>query len=390
MKATGRSAHGSQARSNWAATRSAEPNRGPTSMGRFEKEIDEAYACKRCGFYIHKTCNRLLSEVPHPFHPQHSLKLFPWYKELGGSFFACKGCRGINGGFTYVCYECDFALDVKCATSWVPKTETQRLKDTERESKLCLFNQHHKLDYANYAVNLPFFSSCGFCGLDLLGPAYRCSECGYSLHESCVGFPREMQNQFHPLHLLRPLLYSKQLCSVCNYPFNEAGNSISYSCVQCDVHLHVRCAKSLKHVLKSKSHSHDLYYYFGSNAWTYYYQMKKECSECERGIYGIHFYFCMECDVKLHIEHVLPPSLKSKYHIHPLALEIGFKEDDSGEYYCNICEEERDPMTLTDAHVYNCIECGVAFVAHLHCALNSVEETAAFSNLALELCPSAS
>ncbi|KAK8703939.1 hypothetical protein V6N13_047579 [Hibiscus sabdariffa] len=348
---------------------------------------DKAYACKSCRFYIHKTCNRLSSEVSHPLHPQHSLKLFPWYAENTSLVFTCKGCRGIYDKFAYVCYACDFALDVKCATSWVPKTETQRLKDMERESKLCPFNQHHKLDYANYAFNLPFYVTlCQFCDLDLSGPVYRCSKCGYSIHESCVGIPREMEIQFHPLHSLRTLWSSGKTCLLCKVWLDY---TISYSCVQCGLHLHVQCAKSLKHVLKSKSHSYDLYY-FGSNARAKYYRGRKVCSKCKRDFSWIPFCFCMECDFKLHIEHVLPPSLKSKYHIHPLTLEIGFKEDDSGEYYCDICEEqESDPMTLTD-HVYNCRECGVPFAAHLHCALNSVEETAAFSNLALESCPSAS
>ncbi|KAK8682134.1 hypothetical protein V6N13_054529 [Hibiscus sabdariffa] len=343
---------------------------------------DEAYACKSCRFYIHKTCNRFSSEMTHPLHPQHSLKL-----ALHDSIFTCKGCRGINGGFAYICYACDFALDVKCATSWVPKTETQRLKDMETQSKLCIFNQHHKLDYANYVVNVRNFLSCMFCTLGLSGWTYRCLECRYSLHESCVGISREMQIQFHPLHRLLLLLYPTQSCSVCKYPFYNLQNSISYSCVQCGLYLHVHCANSLKHVLKSKSHIHDLYY-FGSN-YTSYCNAEKECGECKREIFNIPFCFCMECDVKLHIEHVLPSSLKSKYHIHPLTLEIGLKEDGSGEYYCDICEQEVDLITLTD-HAYNCTECRVPFIAHLSCVLNSVEETAASSNLAMEPCPSTS
>ncbi|KAK8548655.1 hypothetical protein V6N12_061564 [Hibiscus sabdariffa] len=182
------------------------------------------------------------------------------FSQVDHFIYKCQGCAAVNVGFAYVCYECDFVPDVKCATSssWVPKNETQRLKDMEKESKLCLFNRHHKLDYANYAHKLPGFGFCSFCGLYLSGPVYRCGECGYSLHESCVGFPWEMQIHFHPLHLLRPLLHPPQRCLVCKYSFDD---EVSYSCVQCDLHLHVDCAESLKHVLKSKSHIHDLYYF---------------------------------------------------------------------------------------------------------------------------------
>ncbi|KAK8682173.1 hypothetical protein V6N13_054567 [Hibiscus sabdariffa] len=364
------------------------------------KISDEAYACRSCRFYIHKTCNRLSSEVSHPLHPQHSLKLIT-LNDYGIIWYKCQGCATVNMEFAYICYACGFVLDVKCATSssWVPKTETQRLMDMERESKLCLFNQHHKLDYANYAHKLSGFGLCSFCGLYLLGLVYRCGECGYSLHESCVGFPWEMQIQFHPRHLLRPLWNSEKRCSLCTCLFIH---KISYGCVQCGLHLHVECAKSLKHVLKSKSHIHGLYYfgsntkykshihdlyYFGSNIEATYYHARKVCGECKREFSDIPFCFCMECDIKLHIGCVLSPSLKSKYHIHPLTLEIGFKENDLGEYYCDICEEERDPMTLTD-HVYNCTKCRVSFVAHLSCALNSEEEIAASLNLALDSCPS--
>ncbi|KAL4271362.1 hypothetical protein GQ457_13G026140 [Hibiscus cannabinus] len=327
---------------------------------------DEAYVCEGWEYYMHKTCNRLSSEVTHPLHPQHSLKLVPLYI-CTDSWYKCRQCARVNMEFAYICYACDFVLDLKCATSWVPKTETQRLKDTERESKLCFFNQHHNLGYANVPYYLPRVGNCSFCGLKLTGPVYACIQCGYLLHESCVGFPPEMQIQFHPLHLLRPLLRPLRHCRVCR---DSVIRKISYSCVQCDLHLHPYCAKSLKHVLKSKSHIHDLYY-FGSNTKTPYSLIRTYCNRCGRDIYRIPFCLCMRCYAKLHIECVFPRSLKSIYHMHPLIFNDGFKEDDSGEYYCDICEEERDPRD----HAYRCTECRGRFVAHNSCALNSVTMT---------------
>ncbi|KAE8714643.1 hypothetical protein F3Y22_tig00110195pilonHSYRG00308 [Hibiscus syriacus] len=332
----------------------------------------EAYACRSCRYYIHKTCIRLPSQVLHPLHPQHSLKLIPWYAQFWDRPFICEGCRGVNKGFAYVCYACGFKLDVKCATSsLVPRNETQRLKDIETQPKLCVFNKHHKLVYV-YHGNNSLGGGCSFCGLHLSGPSYICYECGYSLHESCVGIPWEMQIQFHPLHPLHPLLHPSQCCLVCKGSLN---NAISYSCMQCDLYLHVHCATSLKRVIKSKSHIHDLYY-FGPKTETNHYRYTKVCGECKGMIAWIPFCFCMECDTKLHIERVLPRSLKSKYHIHPLTRKDGFKEDDSGEYYCDICEEERD---VTD-HVYHCTECRGLFVAH-------EEEIAASSNSRFDSCP---
>ncbi|KAK8988107.1 hypothetical protein V6N11_065706 [Hibiscus sabdariffa] len=234
---------------------------------------DEAYACKRCKYYIHKTCTRLPFEVLHPLHPQHPLKWSPGSVYVSETF-TCEECRDKAYGFRYVCYACDFKLDVKCAISWVPKNETQRLKDMEILSKLCIFNQ------------------------ELWGPTYSCSHCYYELHESCLGFPWEMQLQFHPLHPLHPLPNPPKTCRACNK--SSFWREISYGCVQCDLYRHVHCAKSLKLAIKSKSHIHDLYY-FGANAGTYFDNIEKECGECRRKFSRIPFCFCMECDTKLHI-----------------------------------------------------------------------------------------
>ena len=43
-------------------------------------------------------------------------------------------------------------------------------------------------------------------------------------------------------------------------------------------------------------------------------------------------------------------------------------EDDSTEYYCDICEEERDPKD----DVYYCEECEGFFVAHIQCVVDEV------------------
>ncbi|OMO96109.1 hypothetical protein COLO4_15505 [Corchorus olitorius] len=63
--------------------------------------------------------------------------------------------------------------------------------------------------------------------------------------------------------------------------------------------------------------------------------------------------------------------VKSNCHIHPLSLEDSFVEDDSGEYYCDACEEERHPKD----HVYFCKKC--LFLGHIECVLSMVKETAA-------------
>ncbi|EOY25649.1 Uncharacterized protein TCM_027031 [Theobroma cacao] len=79
-----------------------------------------------------------------------------------------------------------------------------------------------------------------------------------------------------------------------------------------------------------------------------------------------HLYHCMECRIFLHIECVpVPHSIKSKCHIHHLTLKDHFVEDDSREYYCNLCKEEMTP----ENHVFCCEECDGQFVVHIECVL---------------------
>lgn len=320
---------------------------------------DEAYACNSCEYYVHKTCTNLPWEVLHPLHPQHSLNLLSLLRD---PYYPCNGCRDLAKGFAYACFMCDFKLDVKCALLRVPKIETQRLKEMEeRRPELCLFNKAHQLSFVNVKVDLD--RRCSFCERDLKGPIYFCEDCGYLLHERCLGFPREMKLLFHPLHPFHSLPYKvNETCHVCK---RDLDFMICYSCEQCDLHLHASCAKSLKRVLKSTSHIHDLYYLgptFKADALEY------ECGNCRTMLPTKPVCFCMECDTRLHAGCALPPSLKSKYHLHPCTLKPGFMEDDSGLSYCDICEEERDP----EDHVYYCTECQGHFVAHISCMLNSV------------------
>ncbi|OMO96108.1 DC1 domain-containing protein [Corchorus olitorius] len=100
------------------------------------------------------------------------------------------------------------------------------------------------------------------------------------------------------------------------------------------------------------------------------------CYRCKKSLSDDQpFFRCIACDINFDLECALVPRfIKSKCHIHTLTLVDSFVEDDSGEYYCDVCEEERNPKH----HVYICEECQGLFVAHIECVLNKmVEEIAA-------------
>ncbi|EOY25647.1 Cysteine/Histidine-rich C1 domain family protein [Theobroma cacao] len=318
--------------------------------------FDQHYACEDCKYYLHEMCTTLSYEVSHPLHRQHPLKLFTDIVE-----FTCHGCRDHSGGFAYMCLPCDFQLDVKCATSPIlPKNERQKLKEMEKVSKVCPFNQNHKLDFFNHRPDLKDLAlACDACKLPILGPGYTCRDCfNVKIHESCLALMREMQLTFHPLHPLYPQIGDWENCSACRFKIIER---IGYSCRQCDFHLHLHCANSLKLALKIKSHMHNLYY-FGPD----YEKSYHLCNKCKSYIGKEPFYYCVECNMNLHLKCVpIPCPVKSKCHMHHLTLKNHFVEDDSGEYYCDICEEERNSKN----HCYYCEECAGLFVAHIECVL---------------------
>ncbi|PON40915.1 Zinc finger, RING/FYVE/PHD-type [Parasponia andersonii] len=77
---------------------------------------------------------------------------------------------------------------------------------------------------------------------------------------------------------------------------------------------------------------------------------------------------CVPCD--FNIIHLLcgplPYTILYEYHMHPLTLTRLVVEDDSGEYYCDICEGKRDERIC----VYYCETC--KYMAHVHCLIDQI------------------
>ncbi|KAB1213648.1 hypothetical protein CJ030_MR5G020283 [Morella rubra] len=78
---------------------------------------------------------------------------------------------------------------------------------------------------------------------------------------------------------------------------------------------------------------------------------------------------CVECNFKIIFCVVhYRDTIKHESHIDCLTFEDSIVEDDDpdDEYYCNTCEELRDPRIC----VYYCLEC--KFVAHVHCVMSEI------------------
>ncbi|KAE8663927.1 Detected protein of unknown function [Hibiscus syriacus] len=299
--------------------------------------------------FVHEDCAKLADEIQHPLHPQH--QLFLSAGALG--LILCDECQGIFLGFVYRCKECDFKLDLKCATRAPSERRASTSKEWERETELFHFSHNHNLIFGNYPDTLRQIE-CRFCGLQILGPTYWCMRCNWFIHESCVRLPEEMRVPLHSQHSLT-LKYSRTLegCHACGASF--CWNGGSYGCKDCGLHFHIACAISLRRPLKRDSHLHRLYY-FGAHFHRFfarYPSAELSCCRCDETCSGQSFYRCLECRINFHIKCVpVPQAVESKIHIHPLVLKDFFTEDDSEKYYCDACEEERHPKD----HVYLCKE----------------------------------
>ncbi|KAB2058859.1 hypothetical protein ES319_A11G263200v1 [Gossypium barbadense] len=166
-----------------------------------------SYRCEMCfdllksagqkEFYLHKRCANLPNKIQHPSHSVHPLNLYTSHHPQIGRTISCDDCRDICLGFIYLCEQCDFKLDVKCAALRTHKTAVSQEKEMARVTESQHFNHHHKLvlGYCNDPIDE---TKCTICELPIIGPAYFCCEynCDYILHESCLRLPQKIEVPF--------------------------------------------------------------------------------------------------------------------------------------------------------------------------------------------------
>ncbi|CAK7341159.1 unnamed protein product [Dovyalis caffra] len=301
-----------------------------------------------------RSCIELPSEILHPFHSSHLLTLLAKPPAGFSEFFVCEERGDLSSGFAFHCNICEFNLDVECAVlSQRPKGSTETRTDSYH------FSHHH--DLMNFNAREELKIKCSACELPLSGPAFGCLNCKFFLHRSCEEMPREIRHQYHPPHLLYAELGGHGSgCNTCDY---EIGD-IFYGCSECNFQLHIQCAKNglgIRSAPKHKCHKHELYSFVSSESNEYSY-----CEVCGKKCNGP-CYTCINCSCTyFHPQCIpLPQTVEHESHFHPLTLVDSFLEDDSGEYYCDTYEKERNPIYP----VYCCKECPdyIPFIAHIEC-----------------------
>ncbi|KAJ4828476.1 hypothetical protein Tsubulata_040614, partial [Turnera subulata] len=323
------------------------------------------YICNSCDHKFHKLCAELPLMIRHPLHSQHPLTFLP---PNDSQAILCDGCGNFTFDGGYKCGGCQFMLDIKCASLNIDQFQNSQ----HRKITISHSFHVHKLTLTTHNVQEEY---CFACQVPILcTPYYSCLPCQVFFHGRCLEIPQERQHPYHPQHplFIKNLHGSRWHCSACKLIIKGLG----YCCNECGFGLHTRCADYVTSTLKSKSHKHDLYCFakltpeeFPSILPRYgpaYDKRAFNCEVCAEQCLGS-FSRCVKCNMNFHFDCLsIPHKVKHECHFDPLILADSMCEDDSGEYYCEICTELRNP----NHGVYHCKKCMV--FAHIGCVLVEV------------------
>ncbi|PSR81708.1 Nucleoredoxin, partial [Actinidia chinensis var. chinensis] len=390
------------------------------------------YSCPSCPkFFIHRyPCFEVSDYIQHhPFHPQHTLTLIHSRAYSEDLYYSCDVCSNDfdAGGYVYSCDECTFYMDVKCASLSLTdcKSHDHQLSPLHPHP-LILCDKNSNFCYKCTFCELPIeiergslyaclqcrallhkscadlpqkmehplhpshplilvysriWVTCQVCCRKMLSICYYCSECKFYMdvhcaalkptennkgYKLCADLPQQIDHLLHPQHFLL-LRHSSGLtdldqtlpCGACL----RYSRGIFFECQLCRWYIDVGCALAKYTPMRSKIHPHPLIFFDKANNLF-------ECNSCGRCCYTP-FFRCFRCDFNLHVHcvSILPRTLKSNNHVHPLTLTDSpikdhADEDDNAEFYCGACEELR---VLADPSYY-CEEC--TYVAHPHCIVS--------------------
>uniref|UniRef100_A0A7N2L4F8 DC1 domain-containing protein n=1 Tax=Quercus lobata TaxID=97700 RepID=A0A7N2L4F8_QUELO len=328
------------------------------------------YRCYRCDFNLHATCASLpptiqSSQVHH--HP-----LTPFWKWMS---FTCDLCGKRVEGIPNQCALCSYCIHNTCAS--LPRT-------------LQVLYHWHPLHLIHSSLEVELHQSdsrfCQLCAqkVNTNFGFYYCSRCDFVAHLGCAADYRNRDNK-NLLELKEGENEDSELdqsvnslaYEVKNIKLGEDGTKIATEiqhfshehelklsddevlnnekcngCKPCAFSLNIPCSL-ISDILIHHGHEHQLLL---SSI-----KSKHNCSCCDSKISPI--FRCTTCDFALDFKcATLPQTARYKQHEHSFTL-CYTAEDDSGEYYCHICEEERNPKHW----FYYCENCD--YPAHTKCIL---------------------
>jgi hypothetical protein len=268
----------------------------------------------------------------------------------------------------YYCRQCDFVAHLECARqNWIGPSDTvdssiDLIEDSDFEEDEELevikhFNHKHYLFINRNEVEVHDHKLCEGCMQSISAPFYSCEQCDYFLHSKCARLPLKKRHPNHP-HLLTLSARGREsyidglvFCNACG----RYSHGFAYTCHKCDYYsLDIRCGSILK-IFNHEVHQHSLFHALSS---------VEKCRACDGSENTNGVFVCTKCSFALGFEcATLPLKAKYEYHPHLLSLTHVTAENDFEEYYCLICEEERN----SDHWFYYCAQCN--FGAHPRCVV---------------------
>ncbi|KAG6640818.1 uncharacterized protein LOC122277554 isoform X1 [Carya illinoinensis] len=332
---------------------------------------DIAYLCNICRLLVHYDCTEFPRTIKITGH-DHSLTLtysLHHVKEDHNIF--CKLCyKKVNTKYAaYYCQRCSYLAHLTCATDTLfedriadysstadfnsfsnDSFDFVTLRDGEGAREMQYFCHHHSLIFND--EELKDDELCEGCMQLISAPFYSCQQCKFFIHKRCTELPTKKRHLLHrhvlTLHSQAPSIDGVFYCNACKH----YRHGFTYRCDECQYNLDVQCG-SMPECLKHEGHQHPLFLAINSD---------EECNACDYND-AHRVYVCTDCSFTLGFKcATLPLEVTHKYDTHPLKLTYT-AEDDSGEYYCLVCEEERDP----NHWFYYCEDCD--FAAHPQCVL---------------------
>ncbi|GKC03816.1 zinc finger, PHD-type containing protein [Tanacetum coccineum] len=196
-------------------------------------------------------------------------------------------------------------------------------------------------------------------------PFYKCTTsddgCNFVLHAWCTRLPTEFETMGFLFMPESPITLNFKLlpqvpkfmgvfqCQYCDLHCN----GFVYNCSKIEYNVDVHCVLTPPYITHKSHPNHllQLLLLFGKRHQSF----EKYCRLCLSDTKKQLLYICEPCEFTIHSKCALlwPDTVSHKYDKHQLTLRYFPVENYSGDYFCEVCEEEFNP----NAAFYHCDQC---------------------------------
>jgi hypothetical protein len=346
-----------------------------------------AYLCTICRLMVHRMCTQFQHTIKTKTHHHPLTRTYSLRQVNKQDKVLCELCRKVVSKEygAYHCKKCSHIAHLNCANKYRddyfdfsatiesdasnsddyrthlvhlvegiklaedPKVYLREIEDISHPQHNLILSNEKLMDYKRCKACMQFIiSDASF---------YSCAQCNFFIHDRCTKLPKTIKRLLfneYPLNLTisnNPNTDGLFWCHVCKrhrHGFSYRGHGID------DYNFDIQCCLIPDH-LEHEGHPHPISIAkisFGAC---------DACGENDKDVvkfvctYCNKFILCIRCAT-------LPLIARYEHDTHLLHLSYT-REYDPEEYYCLICEEERDP----DYWFYYCEEC--KFTAHPRCVI---------------------